>query len=102
MRERKIILGGGFIVTDPAKTNGPEGDGSGVINRESKFGQATTVAVTGILFAIADALGSIDVSPLPDWLEATATTALAAVAGLLVARATKNRKTASQPFRAGR
>jgi hypothetical protein len=33
------------------------------------------------------------VSPLPDWLEGTATTALAAIAGLLVAKATKNRRT---------
>lgn len=95
-----ITLGGGYIVSDPAQTNGPNGDGSGVINRESKWGQATTVAVTGILLAVADALGSIDVSPLPDWIEGTVATALAAVAGLLVARATKNRRTASQPFRA--
>ncbi|HET9232923.1 MAG TPA: hypothetical protein VFP10_02140 [Candidatus Eisenbacteria bacterium] len=89
-------------MTDPAKTNGPNGDGSGVINRESKFGQATTVLVSGVLFAVADALGSIDVSALPDWIESTVATAIAAVVGLLVAKATKNRRTTSQPFRASR
>jgi hypothetical protein len=81
---------------DPAKTNGPKGNGAGVVNRESKFGLAVTVGLTGVLLAIADALGSIDVTPLPDWIEGTATTLIAAVAGLLTARATRNR---SQPFR---
>ena len=78
-------------MSDPALTNGPYHDGSQSLAKESKVGQLVTVIVAGALFALADGLGSIDVSPLPDWLETTATTALAALAGLAAAWAKRNR-----------
>lgn len=78
-------------MTNPALTNGPNRDGSQSLAKESKVGQLVTLVVAGALFALADGLGSIDVSPLPDWLEATAATALAALAGLAAAWAKRNR-----------
>lgn len=77
---------------DPAETNGPRGDGSQTLARESRFGQLTTVAVSVAALALGDWLGSVDVTPLPDWMEQSVVVALAACAGLIVAWGTKNRK----------
>lgn len=79
-------------MSDPAETNGPRGDGSQSLARESKFGQAATVLVSAVVLALADAAGRLDVSPLPDWLEQAAVVAIGAVVGLMTAWATKNRR----------
>jgi membrane protease YdiL (CAAX protease family) len=74
---------------DP-KTAGPNNDGSQSLARESKFGVLGAAVASAALFAVADWLGKLDVTPLPDWMENTAAAALAAVAGLAIAWATRN------------
>lgn len=75
-----------------AATAGPVGDGSQSLARESRFGQLTTVLASVAALALGDWLGSVDVTPLPDWMEQSAVVALASLAGLLVAWGTANRK----------
>jgi hypothetical protein len=77
-------------VTNPAETAGPNLDGSKSLARESKFGAVTTALVSALLFAVADWMGELDVSPLPDWMENSATAALAVISGLIVAYLTRN------------
>lgn len=66
-------------------------NGKNSFTRESKFGLWVTMAVGAGLSILADMLGSLDVSPLPDWLEGTAGFAIAAGVGAIVAYRTKNR-----------
>lgn len=67
-------------------------DGSGSLAKESKWGIGLTVVLSAAVFALADYVGALDVSPLPDWVENTVAVALAAGAGLAKAWATKNKK----------
>jgi hypothetical protein len=74
-------------------TAGPNGDGSKSLARESKFGQfANGVIVVAAGYA-ALALGDIDFTPLPDYLEPILVAGVGTLAGLLTAWATKNRRT---------
>jgi hypothetical protein len=78
-------------VSDP-RTAGPNGDGSQSLARESKFGQFANGAVVVLVTYAALALGEVDFTPLPDYLEPIVVATAGTVAGLLTAWATRNRK----------
>lgn len=76
---------------DPAQTAGPNHDGSKSLAKESKVGIATTLVLTSLATGAIGYLGNLDLSTLPGWLTATATTAVASVVGLLSAYVKRNR-----------
>jgi hypothetical protein len=77
--------------TNPATTAGPNRDGSKSLAPESKVGIATTLVLTSLATGAIGYLGDLDLSTLPGWLTATATTAVASVIGLLGAYVKRNR-----------
>ena len=83
------------------ETAGPNGDGSQSLARESKFGQFVNgAAVIGAGY-LALALGDIDFTPLPDYLEPVIIAAVGTLAGILTAWATRNRTTTARRFERG-
>jgi hypothetical protein len=76
---------------NPATTAGPNGDGSKSLASESKVGVLTTFILTGLATGVIGYLSDLDLSTLPGWAVATATTAVSAVVGLLAAYVKKNR-----------
>lgn len=76
---------------DPALTNGPKGDGSSSLAKESKVGQATTFVVTVLATAALGYAGQLDLSTLPGWAAGAGVYALSTVTGLLAAYVKKNR-----------
>jgi hypothetical protein len=71
---------------------GPNGDGSQSLSRESKIGNLVNgLLVAGALY-LADWLGDLDFTPLPDQLEPIIIAAAGVGIGLLTSWATQNRK----------
>jgi hypothetical protein len=77
---------------NPASTAGPNRDGSKSLASESKAGIATTLVLTSLAQGGIGLLTDLDLSTLPGWATATATTAVASVIGLLTAYVKKNRR----------
>jgi hypothetical protein len=77
--------------TNPATTAGPNNDGSKSLAKESKVGVVTTLVLSALATGAIGYLGNLDLSTLPGWATATATTAVASVIGLLSAYVKKNR-----------
>lgn len=80
-----------MTTTDPALSAGPHQDGSKSLARESKIGQTVNFVLTTLALGAAGYLGQLDLSTLPGWLVAVATSAAATGVALLTAYATKNR-----------
>ncbi len=76
---------------NPATTAGPNRDGSKSLAPESKVGVVTTLVLTSLATGAIGYLGDLDLSTLPGWAVATATTAVASVVGLLSAYVKRNR-----------
>ena len=70
---------------------GPNRDGSKSLERESKFGLATTFVLTLAATAALGYLADLDLSTVPGWAAGAATLAVTTVVGLLTAYVTKNR-----------
>lgn len=77
---------------NPAQTAGPNRDGSKSLASESKAGLAVTLVLTSLAQGAIGFLGDLDLSTLPGWGVATATTAVATLGGLLTAYVKKNRR----------
>jgi hypothetical protein len=77
--------------TNPATTAGPNNDGSKSLAKESKVGIATTLVLSSLATGAIGYLTELDLSTLPGWAVATATTAVASVIGLLSAYVKRNR-----------
>jgi hypothetical protein len=83
---------GDLIMSEnPATTAGPNRDGSKSLAPESKVGVVTTLVLTSLATGAIGYLGDLDLSTLPGWAVATATTAVASVVGLLSAYVKRNR-----------
>lgn len=65
----------------PAKANG-----AGILFRDSKLGNLANGAAAALALYVADWLGHVDVTPLPDALEPLALAAIATGVGLLVSK----------------
>jgi len=76
---------------NPATTAGPNHDGSKSLAKESRYGILVTFVLSGLATGIIGWLSELDLSTLPGWAVATATTAVSAVIGLLTAYVKKNR-----------
>lgn len=76
---------------NPADTAGPNRDGSKSLASESKVGLAVQFALTGLATGAIGYLGNLDLSTLPGWATATATSAVATAIGLLSAYVKRNR-----------
>lgn len=74
------------------ETAGPRHDGSRSLARESKLGNLAQGALVALALYGADALGALDVTPLPDAVEPLALAAVGVAAGLLTSWAARNRK----------
>jgi uncharacterized membrane protein HdeD (DUF308 family) len=96
MRRKRIITLGGTIVTtvDPAQTSGPRADGSGILNRESKFGLAVAFVTYAGADAVITALTHLNTDTWNGWWARIAQAAVATAIGLLTAWRTKNRRSA--------
>lgn len=66
-------------------------DGSKHLFRDSKIGNIANGAVVALALYLADALGHIDLTPLPDAIEPLAFAAVGTAVGLLVSWASKRR-----------
>lgn len=73
-------------------TNGPNGDGSKSLTRESWIGQFVHGAAVVLALSIASGIGSIDFTPLPDYLEPIGVGAASTLVGLITAWASRNRR----------
>lgn len=77
--------------TNPAETAGPNGDGSKSLARESKVGGLVFLVAGTVMTWIAQSVGEVDWTPLPDWLEAIVVPAVTTAIALGVAYFTPNR-----------
>lgn len=66
-------------------------DGSRRLFRDSKLGNLANGAAVAAALYLADALGNLDVTPLPDLLEPLALGAIGTAVGLLVSWVAKRR-----------
>jgi hypothetical protein len=80
-----------MTTSNPAQTAGPNRDGSKSLASESKAGVLTTLVLTSAATGLIGLLTDLDLSTLPGWATATATTAVASAVGLLAAYVKKNR-----------
>lgn len=71
---------------------GPNGDGSQSLARESKIGNFVNGLLVAAALYVADWLGEVDFTPLPDQVEPILIAAAGVGIGLLTSWATKNRK----------
>jgi hypothetical protein len=77
--------GGNYGVKDNS------GHGKGSILKDSKIGSVVTGAVVVVLLYAADALGQVDISPLPDFLEPLAGGAITTAVAWLTIKAAPRR-----------
>lgn len=70
---------------------GSDGSGKGSILKDSKIGAVAGGLVSTVLLYAADALGQLDVSPLPDFLEPLAGGAILTATVWLVTKAAPRR-----------
>lgn len=66
-------------------------NGSGILFRDSKLGNLANGAVAVVLLYLADWLGELDVTPLPDALEPLALAGIATAVGLLTSKVARRR-----------
>lgn len=66
-------------------------DGAGTLFRDSKLGNLANGGVTVVALYLAEWLGELDVTPLPDVLEPLALGAIATAVGFLVSKVAKRR-----------
>jgi hypothetical protein len=78
-------------MTNPAKTAGPNADGSHALASESKAGVITTGLVFFVLQTLAQGLGTLDTSRWQGWWVPVVTGGVASVTGLITAYLKKNR-----------
>lgn len=78
--------------SDPAKTAGPNGDGSKSLASESKAGLLVSLLVFGAVQGAVDALSSLDLNGQSGWWVSLANAGIATVVGLGTAWLKKNRK----------
>lgn len=69
----------------------PAASGKGSILKDSKIGAAVGGLFSTVLLYVADALGELDVTPLPDFLEPAAAGALITAVVWLTAKAAPRR-----------
>lgn len=69
----------------------PQTNGKGILFRDSKLGNLANGAVTALALYLADWLGELDVTPLPDALEPLALAGIATAVGFLVSKVSKRR-----------
>lgn len=69
--------------------SGPKGKGS--ILKDSKIGAVASGLIVAVALYIGDALGTIDVTPLPDILEPAATGLLASISAWFITKAAPRR-----------
>lgn len=78
-------------MTDPAKTAGPNADGSNSLAKESKAGLAVAFALTAVVDGLIKALTDLDTSAWSGWWSTLLAAAVATVVGLLTAYRKRNR-----------
>lgn len=66
--------------------------GKGKLFRDSKFGNLANGAAVVVVLYLADAITTVDVTPLPDAVEPLALAAISTAVGLLTSWATARRK----------
>lgn len=77
---------------NPARTAGPNADGSKSLAKESKAGLAVSFGTGLLALAVLGFLDEkVDVSSFPGWLQGAATYAVATITGLATAYVKKNR-----------
>ena len=76
---------------EPAKTDGPQRDGSYSLAKESKAGQAVTFIGTALGTAALGYLTNLDTSTWTGWWATLAVAGVSTAAGLLTAYLKKNR-----------
>lgn len=79
-------MNGDNVTPVPART-----DGKGVLFRDSKLGNLANGAVVVVALYLADWLGNLDVTPLPDALEPLALAGIATAVGLITSKVAKRR-----------
>ncbi len=70
---------------------GTRADGAGTLFKDSKLGNLANGAVVMVALYLADWLGELDITPLPDVLEPLAAAGIATVVGLLVSKFAKRK-----------
>jgi cobalamin synthase len=78
-------------MTNTNTPTGTNGSGKGSILKDSKIGAVAGGLVSTVLLYVADALGELDVSPLPDFLEPLAGGAILTATVWLVTKAAPRR-----------
>jgi uncharacterized membrane protein HdeD (DUF308 family) len=76
---------------NPAKTAGPNADGSKSLAKESRWGLATSFIVFTVLQSVLDGLTRVDLSGSDGWWVPVLNAAIAAISGLIAAYLKKNR-----------
>jgi hypothetical protein len=66
-------------------------NGSGILFRDSKLGNLANGAVAALALYLADWLGELDVTPLPDAIEPLALAGIATAVGLLTSKVARRR-----------
>jgi hypothetical protein len=78
-------------MTNTNAPTGTNGSGKGSILKDSKIGAVVGGLVSTVLLYVADALGQVDISPLPDFLEPLAGGAILTTTVWLVTKAAPRR-----------
>ncbi len=77
--------------SDPAKSAGPNGDGSNSLAKESRWGLAITFLLFAAAQGLVDALSSVDLNGQSGWWVSLANAGIATAIGTLTAWLKKNR-----------
>lgn len=80
-------------MSDDPRYAGIDGDGSKSLTRESVLGNLGNGALVALALYVANWLGELDMTPLPDWLEPLAVAGAGIAVGMLVSWVARNRKT---------
>lgn len=78
-------------MTDPAKSAGPQGDGSRSLAKESKVGLAVAFLGTAALDGLINGLTGLDTSAWSGWWSTLAAAGVATALGLVTAYRKRNR-----------
>lgn len=78
-------------MTNPARTAGPNADGSRSLAKESKAGLAVGFVLTSAATIALDALAKVDVSSMKGWWVPIAAAGIGTASGLLTAWLKRNR-----------
>jgi len=78
-------------MVDPAKTAGPNNDGSKSLAKESKAGLAVSLLLVWVGEGVVNGINSLDTSAWHGWWASAAVGAVATVGGLVTAWLKRNR-----------